>query len=114
MCMQHGDRLQQLRRRARGCTPLALLLAIAIGAPNARAQSRETDEAAIRRISLARSDVALVHELHGMRGMRGPNGEPMPAQEELGVRVLVKDGARWRTTAFNHTIVRPPEPAPRP
>ena len=60
-------------------------------------------------IRFIRPDVAIVHELHDFRGMVGPNGEKMPTQRELGIRVLVKEHGKWFVTAFHNTVVRPVE-----
>jgi len=58
-------------------------------------------------IRFIRRDVAVVHELHDFSGMLGPNGEKMPTQRELGIRVLVKQRGKWLVTAFHNTVVRP-------
>ena len=59
------------------------------------------------KIRFIRPDVALVHELHDFSGMLGPNGEKMPTQRELGIRVLVKQHGKWLVAAFHNTVVRP-------
>jgi uncharacterized protein (TIGR02246 family) len=59
------------------------------------------------RIRLVRPDVAIVHQKHEMSGMRSPSGEAMPPQQELGIRVMVKEQGTWLITAFHNTIVRP-------
>jgi uncharacterized protein (TIGR02246 family) len=59
------------------------------------------------RIRFVKPDVAIVHQLHEMSGMRDAAGKSLPAQKELGVRVMVKERGKWLTTAFHNTIVRP-------
>lgn len=65
------------------------------------------------RIRFIRPDVAIVHELHEMSGMLNDDGEKMPPDQELGIRVLVKEQGKWLITAFHNTIVRTVEPPAR-
>ncbi len=58
------------------------------------------------RIRFVRPDVAIVHQTHEMNGMLNSEGEKMPPQRELGIRVMVKEQDKWLTTAFHNTIVR--------
>ena len=64
-------------------------------------------------IRFIRPDVAIAHQTHDMSGKRGPNGEKLPTERQLSTRVLVKERGRWVQTAFQNTIVRPAEPAPK-
>ena len=57
-------------------------------------------------IRFIRSDVAIVHQKHEMSGMLGAEGAKLPPQEELSIRVMVKERGEWLTTAFHNTIVR--------
>ncbi len=61
------------------------------------------------RIRFVRPDVAIVHQTHEMTGMRSADGNTMPPQRELGIRVMLKEQGKWLTTAFHNTIVRPVE-----
>ena len=63
------------------------------------------------RIRFVRPDVAIVHETHEMSGMRNDKGETMPPQQELSIRVMVKEQGKWLITAFHNTIVRPVGPS---
>jgi uncharacterized protein (TIGR02246 family) len=58
------------------------------------------------RIRFARPDVAIVHQLHEISGMRDAAGKSIPSQQELSVRVMVKEQGKWLTTVFHNTIVR--------
>jgi len=58
-------------------------------------------------IRFIRPDVAIAHEVHDFSGMLGSNGEKMPTQRELSIRVLVKEHGKWLVTAFQNTVVRP-------
>ena len=58
-------------------------------------------------IRFIRPDVAIAHELHDLSGMLGANGEKMPTQRELSIRVLVKEQGKWHVSAFQNTTVRP-------
>lgn len=59
------------------------------------------------RVRFIKPDVAMAHETHELSGMLGPNGEKVPAQRELSIRVLVKERGKWLVTAFHNTVVRP-------
>ena len=63
------------------------------------------------RIRFVRPDVAIVHETHEMSGMSNDQGETMPPQQELSIRVMVKELGKLLITAFHNTIVRPVGPS---
>ena len=52
------------------------------------------------RIRFIRPDVAIVHQSHETRGYLDSDGDTMPPQRELSIRVLVKEQGKWLTTAF--------------
>ena len=62
------------------------------------------------RIRFIRPDVAIVHETHELSGMRNDKGETIPPQQELSIRVMVKEKGKWLIRAFHNTIVRPVVP----
>ena len=41
-----------------------------------------------------------------LSGLINPDGQTLPAHQELSVRVFVKDEGTWRITAFHNTIVQ--------
>ena len=63
----------------------------------------KTLEVAVRFI---RPDVALAHVTNELSGLIGPEGQTLPAHQELSIRVLVKDQGVWRITAFHNTILQ--------
>ena len=63
----------------------------------------KTLEVAVRFI---RPDVALAHVTNELSGLVGPEGRTLPPHQELSIRVLVKDQAVWRITAFHNTILQ--------
>ena len=62
------------------------------------------------RIRFIRPDVAIVHETHELSRMRNDKGETIPPQQELSIRVMVKEKGKWLIRAFHNTIVRPVVP----
>ena len=61
-------------------------------------------------VRFIRPDVAVVHVTNELSGLVSPEGEKLPPQRELSIRVLVKEKGRWLVTAIHNTIVRPFEP----
>ena len=55
-------------------------------------------------------DVAIAHVLNELSGLVSARGEPLPAHEELSLRVFVRDGELWSVAAFHNTLVRPFSP----
>ena len=53
-----------------------------------------------------RPDVALAHVTNELSGLLSPEGQTLPAHQELSIRVLVKDQGVWRITAFHNTILQ--------
>jgi uncharacterized protein (TIGR02246 family) len=64
-------------------------------------------------VKFIRPDVALAHVTNELSGLVGPDGQGLPAHQELSLRVFVKDGGHWRVAAFHNTMVRPFASAPR-
>jgi len=58
-------------------------------------------------VRFIRPDVALVHVTNELSGLVSPDGQPLPAHQELSIRVFVKDAGAWRVTAFHNTMLRP-------
>ena len=63
-------------------------------------------------VRFVRPDVAIVHVTNELRGLIGPDGQRLPAQQELSIRVFTKDDATWRAAAFHNTVVRAQVTAP--
>ena len=59
------------------------------------------------RVRLIKPDVAIAHVTNELSGVVGPNGQTLPVQRELSLRVFVKDRGEWRITAFHNTMVQP-------
>ena len=59
------------------------------------------------RVRFIRPDVALAHVTNELGGLVSPDGQQLPAQKELSIRVFVKDGDDWRVAAFHNTMIRP-------
>jgi uncharacterized protein (TIGR02246 family) len=59
------------------------------------------------KVRLIKPDVAIAHVTSELSGVVGPNGQTLPVQRELSLRVFVKDSGEWRITAFHNTILQP-------
>jgi uncharacterized protein (TIGR02246 family) len=57
-------------------------------------------------VRFIRPDVALVHVTNELSGLVSPEGQTLPAHQELSIRVLVKDQGVWRITALHNTILQ--------
>lgn len=57
-------------------------------------------------VRFIRPDVALAHVTNELSGLASPQGQTLPAHQELSIRVLVKDQGVWRITAFRNTVVQ--------
>jgi uncharacterized protein (TIGR02246 family) len=75
----------------------------AIFATRGRHATLKTLDVSVR---LIRPDVAVVHVTNEMSGLPGPDGQALPPHRELSIRVLVKDQAAWRITAFHNTVIQ--------
>ena len=59
------------------------------------------------KIRFVRADVALVHVTNELSGLIAPDGQKLPSQKELSLRVFVIDGREWRVASFHNTILAP-------
>lgn len=70
----------------------------------AKHSSQRTLDVAVK---FLRPDVALVYVTNELSGLVAPDGQALPSQQELSLRVLVKEAGAWRVAAFQNTMVRP-------
>ena len=64
-------------------------------------------------VRFIRPDVAIAHVTNELSGLVSPEGQRLPAQQELSIRVFAKESGTWRVAAFHNTIMRPSTPAKR-
>ena len=57
-------------------------------------------------VRLIRTDVALAQVTNELSGLLSPEGQTLPAHQELSIRVLVKNQGTWLITAFHNTILQ--------
>jgi uncharacterized protein (TIGR02246 family) len=55
------------------------------------------------RLRFIRPDVAIANVISETTGITASDGRELPAQRELNIRVLTKEGGRWLITAFQNT-----------
>jgi len=58
-------------------------------------------------IKLLRPDIAVAHVTNELSGLVAPDGQSLPAHQELSLRVFIKVDGRWRVAAFHNTMIRP-------
>jgi uncharacterized protein (TIGR02246 family) len=58
-------------------------------------------------VRFIRPDVALAHVTNELRGLVSPDGDRLPAQQELSIRVFTKNDTTWHAAAFHNTVVKP-------
>ena len=58
-------------------------------------------------IRFLRPDIALAHVTNELSGLVTPEGQELPAHQELSLRIFAKDAGIWRVVAFHNTMVRP-------
>jgi uncharacterized protein (TIGR02246 family) len=58
-------------------------------------------------VRFLKPDVAIAHVTNELRGEVSANGQQLPPQQELSIRVCVKENGIWRVAAFHNTIKRP-------
>lgn len=58
-------------------------------------------------VRFIRPDVALAHVTNELSGLVAPDGQELPAHQELSLRVFTKDDGQWRVAAFQNTMIRP-------
>ena len=89
--------------RFRGTTEFEKGLA-SILATRAREATLRTLNVSVR---FVRADVALAHVTNELSGLIAADGQRPPPQQELSLRVFVKDGQNWRVAALHNTLVQP-------
>jgi uncharacterized protein (TIGR02246 family) len=57
-------------------------------------------------VQFIRPDVALAHVTNELSGLLSPEGQTLPSDQELSMRVLVKNQGTWLMTAFHNTILQ--------
>ena len=65
------------------------------------------------KVRFIRPDVALVNVTNELSGLVAPDGHVLPSQQELSLRVFVKDAGVWQVAAFHNTMVAPFAPPVR-
>jgi uncharacterized protein (TIGR02246 family) len=58
-------------------------------------------------------DIALAHVTNELSGLVAPDGQPLPSQQELSLRVFTKQDGHWKVAAFHNTMIRPFVVTPR-
>jgi uncharacterized protein (TIGR02246 family) len=64
-------------------------------------------------IRFLRPDIALAHVTNELSGLVAPDGQPLPSQQELSLRVFTKQDGHWKVAAFHNTMIRPFVVTPR-
>ncbi len=64
-------------------------------------------------IRFIRPDVALAYVTNELSGLVAPDGQALPAHQELSLRVFVKNDGLWQVAAFHNTMIAPFAPPPR-
>jgi uncharacterized protein (TIGR02246 family) len=82
----------------------------AIFATRAKNATHRTKEVTIRMI---RPDVAFAYVTNELSGLVAPDGQSLPAHQELSLRVFVRDGGAWQVAAFHNTMIAPFAPPAR-
>jgi uncharacterized protein (TIGR02246 family) len=76
----------------------------AIFATRAKDATHKTLDVTVRFI---RPDIAVAHVTNELSGLASPDGQKLPAHQELSIRVFVKEQGTWHVAAFHNTMVRP-------
>jgi uncharacterized protein (TIGR02246 family) len=58
-------------------------------------------------VRFIRPEVALANVTNELSGLVAPDGQGLPSQRELSLRVFVKDTGVWQVAAFHNTMVAP-------
>lgn len=82
----------------------------AIFATRAKNATHSTKDVTIRMI---KPDVAFAYVVNELSGLVTPDGQSLPAHQELSLRVFVRDGAIWQVAAFHNTMIAPFAPPRR-
>jgi uncharacterized protein (TIGR02246 family) len=64
-------------------------------------------------IRFIRPDVALAYVTNELSSLVAPDGQALPAHQELSLRVFVKNDGLWQVAAFHNTMIAPFAPPPR-
>jgi uncharacterized protein (TIGR02246 family) len=64
-------------------------------------------------VRFIRPDVALANVTNELSGLVAPDGHALPSQQELSLRVFVKDAGVWQIAAFHNTMIAPFSPPVR-
>jgi uncharacterized protein (TIGR02246 family) len=59
------------------------------------------------RVRFVSPDVAIAHVTNELSGVVNAQGQRLPAQRELSLRISVKNHGVWRITAFHNTTIQP-------
>jgi uncharacterized protein (TIGR02246 family) len=76
----------------------------------AKSATQQTKDVTIRFI---RPDVALANVTNELSGLVAPDGQALPAHQELSLRVFVKNDGNWQVAAFHNTMIAPFTPPAR-
>ena len=82
----------------------------AIFATRAKNATHSTKDVTIRMI---KPDVAFAYVVNELSGLVTPDGQSLPAHQELSLRVFVRDGGAWQVAAFHNTMIAPFAPPRR-
>ena len=82
----------------------------AIFATRAKNATHSTKDVTIRMI---KPDVAFAYVVNELSGLVTPDGQSLPAHQELSLRVFVRDGGTWQVAAFHNTMIAPFAPPRR-
>jgi len=69
--------------------------------------SPAAQKSGLTKIRFITPDVAIAHVTNELSGLVNADGQRLPAQRELSLRVFVKDRGVWRITAFHNTALQP-------
>lgn len=70
----------------------------------ARAATLKTEAVTVR---FVRPDIALAHVTNELSGLTAPDGQTLPSQRELSLRVFVRNDGVWQVASFHNTMVAP-------
>ena len=84
-----------------------------VGNTNEQAAKNATQRTMDVTVRFIRPDVALANVSNELSGLVAPDGHALPSQQELSLRVFVKDAGVWQIAAFHNTLVAPFSLPPR-
>jgi hypothetical protein len=62
---------------------------------------------------MIKPDVAFAYVVNELSGLVTPDGQSLPAHQELSLRVFVRDSGTWQVAAFHNTMIAPFAPPRR-